>query len=221
MTRSISSTILDKLEEKEITSFDLIEFTVNSTTYRYTNAEVPITYAVDGTSEVTFETRGFVFDNIRYSSNDIVDGCDLTIDNLDSVLSSVFLDNVINEDYISLYIILFNNDNGIIGSQKLFKGILNNFNLDEVEVKLTATSIFTKWNQQSTGHHSTLCRWKKFKGTECKYVGSETFCDRTYNSCSSYSNTNNFGGFRWIPSIEDKKIWWGPTQSERNHELGV
>jgi len=214
MSRTISQVILDKLETNEITSFYLLQYTINSTTYRYTDCEVPIAYAVDGTAEVTFQPRTFTFENISYSNNDIVDSVSLRVDNLDSVLTSLFLDNVIAEEECILYMILFNDDNSILGVQQIFNGMINDFTLDESELKMTVTSIFTKWNQTSGSKHPTQCRWKVFKGTECGYVGAETLCDRGYTRCDALSNTDNFGGFRWLPPIEDDKVWWGPTPKE-------
>jgi hypothetical protein len=50
-----------------------------------------------------------------------------------------------------------------------------------------------------------------FKGLECGYTGSESKCDRSYARCESLNNTANFGGERWLPSIENANIWWGQT----------
>ncbi len=213
MSRTISQDILDKLETNEITEFHLLQFTVGASTYRYTDCEVPIAYAIDGTTEVTFQPRSFEFDNVSYSDDDIVDSVAIRVDNLDSVLTSLFLDNVIAEEECILYIILFNDDNSILGAQQIFNGLINDFILDEQDLKMTVTSIFTKWNQMSGSKHPNSCRWKVFKGVECQYVGPETECDRKYTTCdATYSNTVNFGGFRWLPPIVDEKVWWGPDK---------
>ncbi len=214
MSRTISQDVLDQLETDEITSFHLLQFTVGASTYRYTDAEVPITYAVDGTSEVTFESRGFSFDNINYSEGDIVDSVSIRVDNLDRILTSIFGDNVVREEECILYVVLFDDDNDVIDTQQIFNGFINDFSIDEIELAMTVTSIFVKWNQTSGSRHSKLCRWKKFKGTECQYAGAETLCDRSYDKCLELSNTDNFGGFRWLPPIEDVQIWWGPKPKD-------
>ena len=214
MARTISQSILDKLESNEITSFHLLQFTINGTTYRYTDCEVPITYAVDGTSEVSFQSRGFEFGDISYSSGEIVDSCSIRIDNLDYVLTSVFVENTVVEEECSLYVIIFDDDNSILGVQQLFNGLINDFTLDESELKMTITSIFTKWNQISGSRYSSYCRWKVFKGVECQYAGAETECDRSDDRCQDLSNTDNFGGFRWLAALEDQEIWWGPKPKD-------
>jgi len=43
----------------------------------------------------------------------------------------------------------------------------------------------------------------------CPYVSSETWCDKSYDRCNTLGQTNNFGGFRWLPAIQEKDIWWG------------
>jgi phage-related protein len=55
------------------------------------------------------------------------------------------------------------------------------------------------------------CPWV-FKGTECAYSGGESTCDQTYERCRFLSNTDNFGGDRFINSLMQKEIWWGRTQ---------
>lgn len=47
------------------------------------------------------------------------------------------------------------------------------------------------------------CQWK-FKGTECKYAGSDTTCNHTIDDCRTKSNVLNFGGF---PSIPTQRIY--------------
>jgi phage-related protein len=45
------------------------------------------------------------------------------------------------------------------------------------------------------------CRWihsDKFKGIECKYAGTDTECEYTYDDCLSKDNVLNFGGFPGI-----------------------
>jgi len=43
----------------------------------------------------------------------------------------------------------------------------------------------------------------------CRYAGGETWCDRTWERCLALNNTINFGGFRWLPGLFDKEVYWG------------
>jgi hypothetical protein len=213
MSRSIPSNIITQLESAQFTPFHLIKFFVNGTAYRYTDCEVPITATIDSTSQ-TFYSRQFTISDISYSEDDVVDSMSLKIDNLDQVLSALFIENVIAEQSFECWLVVLNSSNVVINTQSIFNGYMNGFDINESEVNLEVTSIFAKFNQNSYGKHSALCRWKKFKGTECAYSGSATTCDRTYATCVGLGNTANFGGFRYLPDLEDKVIRWGPTEKE-------
>ena len=90
MSRPISQNIITKLEQNEITAFHLFKFSVENVWYYFTDAEVSITCSADGTIQ-TYLSRGFKFKDINYSNNNIIDSCSMNIDNLDSVLTALFL----------------------------------------------------------------------------------------------------------------------------------
>ncbi len=96
----------------------------------------------------------------------------------------------------------------------IFEGTIDSWHLDEEKLNFTIVSLFVQWAQKTLQRHAPSCRWKVFGGTECGYVGGETECDRSYARCLELANTDNFGGFRWLPSIVDKEIWWGRLRGE-------
>lgn len=49
----------------------------------------------------------------------------------------------------------------------------------------------------------THCSWV-FKGTECKYGGAESACNRTLQRCRELQNTTNYGGF---PSAGGRRMF--------------
>jgi len=91
----------------------------------------------------------------------------------------------------------------------LFHGILDSWELSEGRIRLTATNVLNTWQEHSLSRHSSSCRWRAFKGPECQYVGSAVHCDRSYTRCVELGNQANFGGFRFLPDIVDKEVWWG------------
>jgi hypothetical protein len=93
----------------------------------------------------------------------------------------------------------------------LFEGILDTWSLTEGRLSVSVTNILSTWAQKTLAEHSPSCRWKVFKGDECRYSGAAPGCDRTYARCTTLGNTLHFGGFRWLPSIIDVDIWWGQT----------
>jgi hypothetical protein len=40
-------------------------------------------------------------------------------------------------------------------------------------------------------------------------VETRRWCDRSRERCEEMNNTDNFGGFPWLPYLEDKQILWG------------
>jgi hypothetical protein len=48
-----------------------------------------------------------------------------------------------------------------------------------------------------------------YEVTECAYIGGSLWCDQSYERCVSLDNDENFGGFRFLPSLMEKDIWWG------------
>lgn len=99
-----------------------------------------------------------------------------------------------------------------VGKLTLFQGEIGEWTLSEGKIDLTMTNQFSRWNQQTLSNHSASCRWKVFKGTECTYSGAETWCDRSYERCLVLANSANFGGFRFLPSIEKAVIKWGTQE---------
>ena len=91
----------------------------------------------------------------------------------------------------------------------LFEGILDGWSISENKLNISVTNILSRWAQRTLSTHSSSCRWKKFKGTECGYTGGEAWCDRTHARCQALGNEAHYGGFPWLPSIVGKEIWWG------------
>jgi hypothetical protein len=45
----------------------------------------------------------------------------------------------------------------------------------------------------------------------CRYSGAEIWCDRSWDRCSALGNTINYGGFKYLPNIIGKQIYWGQS----------
>ena len=166
----------------------------------------------------TYNPRGFEFESINYTLSNVMDDCTLRIDNLDSTLTAIFVDGTVEEKEASVWVGLLDSTGAVIGTALIFTGEVDSFDLDETEVRMVIGSMFTRWSNQAYNKHSASCRWKVFKGDECGYAGGQTWCDRSYTRCVALAATATFGGFRFLPSIENTKIWWGPNPSERRIE---
>jgi len=208
--RTINASILAELQSEQLRPFLLLSWTIDGTTYRYTDCDVPIHLTN------TYNPLGFKFSNVRYSLSNIVDKVDIEIDNLDAVQTAIFVDGTPQGSDVVLSLVVLDANLKIVNASAvtLFEGEIDSWKLNERSLDVTVTSIFYNWSQRTLSKHSPSCRWKEFKSTECNYAGVGTWCDRTYTRCAALTNSTNFGGFRWLPSIVDKEIWWGRVQGE-------
>jgi hypothetical protein len=234
--RTIDSDIIAQLQANELRPFLLLSVEIDGTTYYYTDCDVPISF-----DSHEYTPRKFTPESVRYSNNEIVSSVTFTIDDIDMDLKAVFVGGtpqggavkysliVLYENYqlystFNLtttagdlltgggdYLVVSDNEGE---SAILFEGLIDDWEADETELRLTVKSIAIQWSRKNISKQSASCRWKVFKGTECAYSGAETWCDRTYARCEALGNTANFGGERWLPSIVGKSIWWGRVQGE-------
>ena len=218
MARYLDLETLNELGSDEMFPFFCLDFTDGVTDYKYTTLDVPITLNVSGGPSGVYEPRGFQFEGINYTLSNVMDDATIKIDNLDSVLTPIFVTDDIEEQPASIYLGIMNTaadaTNEVLITILLFTGEIDSFDIDETEIRMVIGSIFSRWGHQSNNTHPSSCRWKLFKGVECQYSGDAASCDRVYETCVTLDNTANFGGFRWLPSIENKKIQFGPNQSE-------
>lgn len=225
------SDLITALEAEEITTFYLLEMLVSEAYYRFTDCDIPLNSGsfvsivweegVDWEEGIEWEQgytgqdevyypRGFSFDPIRYSMTSIVDQFEFEVDNLDRYFTVVFADQVVSGTPVKFRQVFLNSDRSIIGAPiTLFEGEIDAWDLDEFRLALTVSNDFVTWSQQTLSRHSASCRWHVFKGDECAYTGDAESCDRSYTRCKSLLNTANFGGFRFLPGLIDKEIWWG------------
>lgn len=206
--RTVDQGLLDEIRAGAIRPFFLLNLTVEGQPFRYTDCDVPIYFGGD-----EFVPHPFAVESVNYSTAKIIDEATVEIDVLDQALTYYFVEYTPQGDPIGLRMVLLDDSFSVVGdaSFTLFSGEIDSWDLyPDEKIRITMTNEFARWDMNTINLHSPSCRWKVFKGVECQYVGSETECDRTYATCrDSYSNTDNFGGFRWLPEIEDKVIWWG------------
>ena len=207
MSRTIPNDFSVEIEGKEYFPICLLEFYDGVSTYRYTTLDVPVTISGVG----TYNSRGFSFENVKYSLGNVVDSATVIIDNVDQVMTSIFVEGVIQGNDAKLSVAVLDEGGVVISVVDIFNGQADSWELNEESVRLVVSTDFAQWSRKTVSFHSSSCRWKEFKGTECQYSGAETWCDRSYSRCGSLLNTDNFGGFRWLPDFENREIFWGPA----------
>ena len=95
------------------------------------------------------------------------------------------------------------------GVKDIFYGVVSGWKiLRDKSVELTIVNEFMLWRKKTLRIAQSSCPWP-FTDTECTYVGAQTWCDQTYARCAVLTNQDSFGGFRFLPYIMEKQIWWG------------
>jgi hypothetical protein len=213
--RELDEAVKAELAKSELFPIWCFQFTDGTTTYRYSSLDVPIYLTDSEGPSGYFVPRNFEFENLSYSMTNVMDTVTIRIDNGDRYFNTAFVDGTPEEEEATLYLGFLAPSGDYIGGAIVFEGEIDEWELDENEIRIVIGSIFSRWSQYSHGRHSASCRWKKFKGTECGYTGDESWCDRTYTRCNMLDNAANYGGFRFLPDLENKTIWWGPTPKQR------
>lgn len=211
--RAINAQILSELEAANLKPFYLLHLNIDGNDFRYTDCDVPIARpAVESIhEEVELHTpKEFEVDKVAYSLGRIVDSINIEIEDVKALLRTYFVGGTPRGGAVTYSLVVLDSNNEIvINPVVLFSGIIDDWELDETKISIQVTNINNRWSEETLNRQSASCRWKVFKGTECQYAGGETWCDRSYARCTVLSNTDNFGGFRFLPSIVDKEIWWG------------
>lgn len=209
--RDISSLVEAAMEAEGGKMFWFLEFLFD-TTQRYTDCDVDLYINTEtGGSKSKFETMPFSVGNIGYSAKSSVDKLKIDFQNIDLTMSATFLNEDVLNKWAKVYIAFFDGSNVLILEPiKLFEGLVSTWKLTELKASITIVNEFIFWNKKTLRKHQSSCRWA-FKGTECGYSGAETWCDQGYARCVTLNNSDNFGGFRWLPELEEQEIFWGKT----------
>lgn len=167
--------------------------------------------AEQGYSSNKFETMPFEISTISYSAQATVDKVVVDIENVSLQMSAVFLNEDIMNKWGVVWIGFFDANNNIIGQPiEVFRGLVSTWKLSEPKASITIVNEFILWNKKTLRKYQSACRWP-FKGVECNYTGAATWCDQSYARCVAVANTDNYGGFRWLPDLMERQIYWGKT----------
>jgi len=135
-------------------------------------------------------------ENIKRTSGDSVNTCTIYFSNVEhhfTGLLSVFdlrmSRVVIKRSFADLDI--GDPDNVVT----IFEGVIDEYGLTKDYLRVVAKETLLNWDAQFPKRcYSTCCSFA-FKGYGCGYGGPESYCDKTFETCTYYGNENNFGGF--------------------------
>lgn len=193
------------LSSAQIIPAKLLRIEVEGVVLRYTSWGTSLIFEEDLGSAL-YLSRGFKVNAVPSSTTNVVDNVTIEIDDTDRGLYATLSGSAIKEFSVDLIYAVLTTNYTLLSSIKVFTGFLSQWDYVPGVCRLVASSIFVQWARVTTKKIVGSCRWNIFKGIECKYAGSQTACDRTYTTCSNYGNNLNYGGFRWLPSMVNKKI---------------
>ena len=201
--KTIDETLTAELAKSELAFFTMLELGF-STTLRYTDWDVPVWYDAE-----KFTPRDYRVTDFALAAALSVDRLALECDNVDRVVSTALLSEDCRGKTVKYYIACNVKNSGMQIVEEVFRGLLDTWTIKgETAVHLEAANELILWQKKTLRTHSSTCPWE-FKGTECGYSGEATWCDQSYERCQTLANTDNFGGFRFLPAVSEKEIWWG------------
>ena len=175
-----------------------------STVYRWTDADIDIYY-----NGLWWTSKGISFDSASFSASPKVDNIEFLIDNVGLGISGIVMNEEIRGKECVIYRVALDRNMSVLGLTKLFVGFVDAIEIDGKKARFSVYNHFIRWKMSTPRRlHSPTCSWT-FKGEECTYSGAETWCDHSWERCVALANKLNFGGFRWLPFLTDKQIWWG------------
>ena len=200
--RDWDNSYLARLNAEEAATFWLVKMEIADSTYLHSST-LDIDIAVDGQIYTSTEFR---VNPISYNLSMAVDKVRLDYANVDLSMSSILLNNSVKKRPCIIYLGAMDGMTPVV--EAVFYGIVQKWDADEKQAEIQIVNEFIFWNKKTLRLPSDLCQWP-FKSTECGYTGLAVLCNGTYSRCTDLANTDNFGGFRFLPALEEKEIWWG------------
>lgn len=206
--KTFDAAMIAELAKEVMKMFFLLELQFDQT-WRFTDHDHPLYY--DGEK---YTPRDFEFGEVAYSASMSVDRMSMKIANADRQMSAILLGEDVGSCPVVVSLGLLGNDYSILSVAEVWRGFVDSWTLNEERATIAVVNEFIFWNRKALRTSSATCPWT-FKGSDglCRYAGAETWCDQTFDRCKELGNQRNFGGFRFIPAIAEKQIWWGRVPS--------
>lgn len=214
MVRSLPYEFFSELSKDLVYIRHLVTLFIGPT-IRWTDCDQDIFYANEW-----YEKKSISFDAANFSITPQADSISFSISNVDKFFSDLILNQDIRGKEAWIERVCLDNNLQIIGAASMmYLGFLDNIKVDRKIGNVKIYNHMIKWKTPTPRRdHSPNCPWV-FKGTECGYSGTETWCDYTTERCKQFNNRINFGGFAHISKMAQKEIWWGTKQKIWNSRV--
>jgi hypothetical protein len=190
--------------EKEVNCLKHLVLINFSTPLRLTDADVNVWNGV-----YWWYPWGLEFDAAKISSTAKVDSINFSVSNVDRTFSTIILTEQTQGKECHIWRVALDKNMKIVGWTMIFMGYLDAVSADNQRARFEVYNHFVKWRVMTPRRvHQATCHWT-FKGARCAYSGAGDWCDHSWSRCVALSNSINFGGFRWLPSLQNTRLVWG------------
>ncbi len=200
--RNFDPAFAAEIAKEQLTVFLLLELQFSEPLY-YTDGDVAVVWDGD-----RYEPFPFSVGDVSLTGDMAVDSLRLELGNANLLMSAVLM----NEDVrgkVAVLSVACLDASWDLYAEEMFRGFIGEWELTETTADITVVNEFVFWRKEALRTASATCPWVFKDADTCHYAGAELLCDRSWERCVSMGNSDNFGGFRYLPSIMEKQIWWG------------
>ncbi len=153
--------------------------------------------------------HSFEIDEAKQDNKLTPDSITVRIDDVSNLISGLALNQDIRGKSVSLYVVVLDKNAQVVANVSIFNGFIDSIELKgkTAHLRIIHETVFLKRTTQRK--HQNLCPWRFKDPYTCKYSGSASNCDKTYEACKTLGNEVHFGGFKSLPDIEEQQIYWG------------
>lgn len=183
---------------------DLVELDFSST-YRYTSADIDILYGGN-----SYLARGLEISPTQYQLSMTIDKASLVLDNVDKSIGTIIEANAIWGKTVIIRLAALTDTGAVSGQEAMFVGVVDSAEYNDHKARFNVYNVLIFWKRKTPRrYYSPSCQVSDFRDTYCMYSGGEEWCDRSWERCVALSNSINFRGWRWLPALVAKTIFWG------------
>jgi len=203
--RSVPAALNDELVKEANFLCHLVELNLSSPVC-YTDLDVDLHYGGN-----VYLSRGMTLSPARFSLSPQIDKATVELDNVDRSISAIVQGQEVRGKRAKIKLAGLSSPAKVIATSVKFSGVINRAPWNNRIARIEILSPWVFWRRRTPRRiHQPTCPWPfKMSGSPCGYTGSETWCDQSFDRCEELSNTDNFGGFEFLPFLVNKEIFWG------------
>jgi phage-related protein len=206
--RAIAAVMASELSKDIVFSPLMVTLRLNAGYKYYTDCDKDVWYGGN-----QYQARGMDFFGTSMALDTEVASTSITIDDVTGEFMSILMNDDPRKKIIEIGTAALDVYYQPIGYAVIFIGIIDSAALDDSQkacrLDIMSPSIF--WQKETPAEMESISCPYRFKGDDCEYTGSETWCNQTYGRCDSIGNIDNFGGNPFLGALVSTEIYWGKS----------